>query len=184
MHTDIQAPETHIASPRARLRRRSWLLLIPALTVLGIAGGAYTSAQAQTVQTTQAADAGSAGGFGARRLERLLDKVNATPSQRGQIEAIWNGLRPQLKSFHQQERTIHQQMAAALSAPTINPSTIEQLRQQSMSIANQMSSTFTQGVVQTAQVLTPDQRKTAAAVIAQARGRFHHHGMGLGPMGQ
>lgn len=184
MHTDTQAPETHIVPPSARPRRRSWLLLIPALTVLGIAGGAYTSAQAQTAQAAQAVDAGAAAGFGARRLERLLDKVNATPSQRGQIEAIWNGLRPQLKSFHQQERTIHQQMAAALSAPTINPSTIERLRQQSMGIANQMSSTFTQGVVQTARVLTPDQRKAAAAFIAQARGRFPHHGMGMGPLGQ
>jgi periplasmic protein CpxP/Spy len=181
MHIDSQSTDTHLTPSISRPRRRSWLLLIPALTVLGIAGGTYTSAQAQTAQ---AADAGQAGGFGARRLERLLDKVNATPGQRSQIEAIWNGLRPQLKSFHQQEHALHQQMAAALSAPTINPSAIEQLRQQSMGIANQMSSTFTQGVVQTAQVLTPDQRRTAAAVIAQARGRFHHHGMGMGPMGQ
>ncbi len=178
MHTDIDTSSPHIARPRPR--RRSWLLLVPALALLGIAGGAYTSAQAQTA----AADAGHAEGFAARRLERLLDKVNATPGQRGQIEAIWNGLRPQLKSLHQQERSIHQQMAAALSAATIDPSAIEQLRQQSMSVANQMSSTFTQGVVQTAQVLTPDQRKTAAAVIAQARARFHHHGMeGMGGMG-
>lgn len=181
MHTDTETSSTHIAAPRAR--RRSWLLLIPALTVLGIAGGAYTSAQAQTAA---AADAGQAGGFAARRLERLLDKVNATPGQRGQIEAIWNGLRPQLKSFHQQERSLHQQMAAALSAATIDPSAIENLRQQSMSVANQMSSTFTQGVVQTAQVLTPDQRKTAAAFMAQARAHFHQHGMGggMGMMGQ
>ena len=49
-----------------------------------------------------------------------------------------------------------------------------------MGVANQMSSTFTQGLVQTAQVLTPDQRKTAAAAIAEARARFTSttaHGM-------
>jgi Spy/CpxP family protein refolding chaperone len=173
MRTETDTSKTHLATPR--LRRRSWLLLIPALTVLGIAGGTYTSANAQTVS---AADAGPAGGFGARRLERLLDKVGATASQRGQIEAIWSGLRPQLKSFHQQEQSIHQQMRAALSAATIDPSAVEQLRQQAMSVANQMSSTFTQGLVQTAQVLTPDQRTQAAAFIAQARAHFHqHHGM-------
>ena len=178
MQTDTTTEETHIATSRPR--RRAWLLLIPALTVLGIAGGTYTAAQAQTAE---AVDAGPAGGFGARRLERLLDKVGATASQRGQIEAIWAGLRPQLKSFHQQERSIHQQMGAALSAATINPASVEQLRQQAMSVANQMSSTFTQGLVQTAQVLTPDQRKTAAAAIAEARARFHqHHGAGM--MGQ
>ncbi|HVV50158.1 MAG TPA: periplasmic heavy metal sensor [Polyangia bacterium] len=175
MNTDTS--DTHVTPSRPR--RRSWLLLIPMLTVLGIAGGSYTSAMAQTAP---AVDAGQLGGFGARRLERLLDKVNATASQRGQIQAIWSGLRPQLKSLHQQERSIHHQMATALSAATIDPSAIEQLRQQSMSVANQLSSTFTQGVVQTAQVLTPDQRQAAAAAIAQARGRFHHHGMG--PMGQ
>jgi protein CpxP len=175
MRTDIETPEAHIATVRPR--RRAWLLLIPALAVLGITGGAYTSAQAQTPEAT---DAGPAGGFGARRLERLLDKVNATASQRSQIEAIWNGLRPQLKSFHQQHQAVHQQIAAALSAPTINPATVEQLRKQAMGIADQLSSTFTQGLVQTAQVLTPDQRKTAAAAIAEARGRFqHHHGQGM-----
>jgi Spy/CpxP family protein refolding chaperone len=176
MRTDTDTTNTHLATPR--LRRRSWLLLIPALTVLGIAGGTYTSARAQAAEMT---DAGPAGGFGARRLERLLDKVGATASQRGQIEAIWNGLRPQLRSFHQQERSLHQQMGAALSASTINPATVEQLRQQAMSVANQMSSTFTQGLLQTAQVLTPDQRTQAAAFIAQARAHFRqHHGMGMG----
>jgi periplasmic protein CpxP/Spy len=174
MQTDTKTLDTHIATSRPR--RRSWLLLIPALTVLGIAGGTYTAAHAQEAGEM---DAGPGGGFGARRLERLLDKVGATASQRGQIEAIWTGLRPQLKSSHQQEQAFHQQMGAALSAATINPATIEQLRQQAMGVANQMSATFTQGLVQTAQVLTPDQRKTAAAAIAEARAHFHqHHGMG------
>ena len=180
MQTDTLTQDTRIAANRPR--RRAWLLLIPALTVLGIAGGTYTAAHAQPAA---AADAGPAGGFGARRLERVLDKVGATAGQRSQIEAIWAGLRPQLKSFHQQERSIHQQMGAALSAATINPATVEQLRQQAMSVANQMSSTFTQGLVQTAQVLTPDQRQAAAAAMAEARARFHqHHGAGMGMMGQ
>ena len=182
MQTDTTTHDTHIATPRPR--RRAWLLLIPALAVLGITGGTYTAAHAQTAE---AADAGPAGGFGARRLERLLDKVGATASQRGQIEAIWSGLRPQLSAFHQQERSIHQQMAAALSGATVNPATVEQLRQQAMSVANQMSSTFTQGLVQTAQVLTPDQRKQVLAEIeAHHQGRGHGHGPGAGqpPAGQ
>ena len=176
MRTDIETPETHI--PTVRPRRRSWLLLIPALAVLGVAGGAYTTAQAHPAEATEA---GPGEGFGARRLERLLDKVNATAGQRGQIEAIWNGLRPQLKSLHQQHQAAQQQIAAALSASTINPATVEQLRKQAMGVADQLSSTFTQGLVQTAQVLTPDQRQTAAVAIAMARGRFqHHHGMMMG----
>ena len=161
MRTDIPTPETHIATIRPR--RRSWLLLIPALAVLGVAGGAYTTAQAHPAQTEEA---GPGQGFGARRLERLLDKVNATAGQRSQIQAIWNGLRPQLKSLHQQHQAVHQQIAAALAAPTINPAAVEQLRKQAMGVSDQLSSTFTQGLVQTAQVLTPDQRTQAAAAMA------------------
>jgi Spy/CpxP family protein refolding chaperone len=176
MRTDIQTPETHIATIRPR--RRGWLLLIPALALLGVAGGAYTTAEAHPAEIGAA---GPGEGFGARRLERLLDRVNATAGQRSQIEAIWKGLRPQLKAFHQQHQALHQQMAAALSAPTINPATVEQLRRQSMGVADQLSSTFTQGLVQTAQVLTPEQRTQAAAAIAEARGHFqHHHGMMMG----
>jgi periplasmic protein CpxP/Spy len=171
MRTDTSTPETHI-STRPR-RRRSWLLIIPALAMLGVAGGAYTTAHAQTAD---AADAGGpGGGFAAHRLQHLLDKVNATPSQRGQIQAIWTGLRPQLKSLHQQHAAIRKQMGDALAAATINASQIEQLRQQSMSLADKTSSAFTQGLVQTAQVLTPDQRKQAQAFIQEARSHFHHH---------
>jgi periplasmic protein CpxP/Spy len=182
MRTDIETPHTHIATSRPR--RRSWLLLVPALAVLGIAGGAYTTAQAQTAD---AMEAGPGGGSGGHRLDRLLDKVGATASQRSQIVGIWNGLRPQLKSFHQQHEAIRQQIGAALSAPTINPATVEQLRKQAMGVADQMSSTFTQGLVQTAQVLTPDQRKQAQAFVQEARGRFQHHhgdGSGSGMMGE
>ena len=175
MRTDTSTPETHMSTRPSR--RRSWLLIVPALALLGIAGGAYTKAIAQTADAAD--EAQPDGGFAAHRLQHLLDKVNATPAQRSQIQGIWAGLRPQLKSLHQQHAAIHQQMGDALSAATINPSQVEQLRQQSMSLADKTSSVFTQGLVQTAQVLTPDQRKQAQAFIQEARGRFHHHMGGM-----
>ena len=42
---------------------------------------------------------GGEGGFLAMRMHKMLDKVGATDSQRAQIKAIWEGLRPQLKAF-------------------------------------------------------------------------------------
>ena len=149
-HRDPRHPHRHL-----RPRRRAWLLLIPALAVLGIAGGATPRRRpSRPRRWTPARGAASA----RADSSGCSTRSNATAGQRGQIEAIWAGLRPQLKSLHQQHRAMHQQIAAALTAPTINPATVEQLRQQSMGVANQMSSTFTQGLVQTAQVLTPDQR--------------------------
>src|SRR6185436_9882342 len=79
---------------------------------------------------------GEMAGFVARRLERMLDKVNATPGQRGQIHAIWDGLRPQLRELRTQHGALRKQIVAAVTAPTINAADVEKLRQQSMSVAD------------------------------------------------
>jgi Spy/CpxP family protein refolding chaperone len=180
----MRTEETHIpntttsTNPRRSILR-SWRFLAPALAVLTLGGGvAATTAYAHPGDQAEAGGQMPGGDmeFGARRLEHLLDKVNATPAQRTQIEGIWNNLRPQMKANHQQHMALHQQMAAAFTAPTVNAAQIEQLRQQSMTLADKRSQLFTQGLVQTAQVLSQDQRKQAHAFIQEARGRFHHHG--------
>lgn len=153
---------------------RSWRFLAPALAVLTLGGG--VAATAADAQPAAQAEPGADMGFGARRLEKLLDKVNATPAQRSQIEGIWSNLRPQLVANHQQHMTLHQQMVAAFTGPTVNPAQIEQLRQQQMSLENQRSQVFTQGLVQTAQVLSQAQRQQAQAAMQEARAHFHHHG--------
>jgi protein CpxP len=173
-----EAPKSEIAiAPRPSRHRRSWLLVLPVLGALGAGAVTISMANAQA----QATDGGAAGGpgFMARRLQHMLDKVGATPSQRGQIQAIWGGLRPQLKALRQQHMAVRQQMVAALTGPTINASDVEKLRQQSMSLADKTSALFTQGVVATAQVLTPDQRKLAQQELAQQRAQ-HRFGGGFG----
>jgi periplasmic protein CpxP/Spy len=175
MRTEETHSQTTTPTPqRPRTRFRSWRFLAPALAVLTLGGGvAATAAYAQPPAEMQP---GGDLGFGAHRLQKLLDKVNATPAQRTQIEGIWNNLRPQLAANHQQHMTLHQQMAAAFTAPTVNPAQIEQLRQQQMSLENQRSQVFTQGLVQTAQVLSQAQRQQAQAALQEARAHFHHHG--------
>ena len=54
---------------------------------------------------------------------------------------------------------------------TINAADVEKLRQQSMGIADKTSALMTQGLVATAGVLTPDQRKLAQQEFEQHRGR-------------
>ena len=177
-HTPNAATSTTSRPRASRSWLRSWRFLAPALAVLTLGGGvAATTAYAHPgEQHDQQMQAGGEMGFGARRLQHLLDKVNATPAQRTQIEGIWNGLRPQMKINHERHMALHQQMAAAFTAPTVNAAQIEQLRQQSMSIADQRSQLLTQGLVQTAQVLSQDQRRQAQALIQEARSHFHHHG--------
>jgi periplasmic protein CpxP/Spy len=172
--------------PPRRPRRFGLWLLGPAVAALALGGASISAAHAQAVAEGQepgqefgmeGTDAGAmAGGFMARRMERMLDKVGASASQRTQIEGIWNGLRPQLKALHQQHGAVRQQMVGALTAATVNAASVEQLRQQSMALTEKTSSLLTQGFVQTAQVLTPDQRRQVSGFLAQEHGRFHHHG--------
>jgi len=116
------------------------------------------------------------------RMHKILDKVGATDGQKAQIKTIWEGLRPQLKALHQQHEQLHQQITQAMTAATIDTAAIEKLRQQSVQVIDKVSATVTQGFVQTAQVLTPDQRKQAAAEIEKAkehrRAHFEESGMG------
>jgi Spy/CpxP family protein refolding chaperone len=172
MHNDNATQETHTTTYLKP--RRSWRFLAPALAVLTLGGGVVaTAAHAQMAEQADVDAAG--GGFGGHRLQKLLDKVNATPAQRSQIEGIWSNLRPQLKANREQHQALRQQMAAAFTAPAVNASQVEQLRQQSMALADKHSQLFTQGLVQTAQVLSQAQRQQAAAAIEQARAHFHHH---------
>jgi Spy/CpxP family protein refolding chaperone len=177
MRTDDTHIENTAKTNKTRLTR--WRFLAPALAVLTLGGG--VAATAAYAQPAAQMEAGGEMGFGQRRLEKLLDKVNATPAQRTQIAGIWNNLRPQLAANHQQHMALHQQMGAAFTAPTVDAGQIEQLRQQSMTLENQRSQLFTQGLVQTAQVLSQAQRQQAQAAILEARGHFGHHGFGHGP---
>jgi periplasmic protein CpxP/Spy len=185
MRTNI-SPSVRPVLPLAprRPRRFGLWLLGPAVAALALGGASISAAHAQAAAAQEpgqepgmdGTDAGArAGGFMARRMERMLDKVGASAGQRTQIEAIWNGLRPQLKALHEQHGAVHQQIVGALTAATINASSVEQLRQQSMALIEKTSSLLTQGFVQTAQVLTPDQRRQVQGFLAQEHGRFHHH---------
>ena len=111
-----------------------------------------------------------------RRMHRILDRVGATAAQRDQIRAVWSGLRPQLRAERTQHKSLRQQMVAALTAPTINAGEVERLRKLSMANTDKISALVTQGMVASAQVLTPDQRK-----LAQARDREGRRPPSLGP---
>jgi Spy/CpxP family protein refolding chaperone len=167
------------------LARKRWLAGLGAL----LAVGALSLSMARA-QTTDAGDPsalaepmGPGGeGFMAFRMQHLLAKIGATDSQKSQIKAIWDGLRPQLQTLHQQHAQLRQQIGQAISAPTIDPAHVETLRQQSVQLMDKISSVVTQGMVSSAQVLTPDQRKAALAEIQAHRGR-HPHGPRAGAAG-
>jgi Spy/CpxP family protein refolding chaperone len=166
----------------ARLARRSRRFSRRALGGLAVllAGGALTLSVAQA----HGLGPGGGGGFMAFRMHKILEKVNATESQKTQIKAIWEGLRPQLKTTHEEHRKLRAQITQAMTAPTIDPAAIEKLRQQSVQLMDRASSIMTKGFIETARILTPEQRKQAAAELEKERqNRRAHFEEGGGPGG-
>ena len=142
-------------SVRARPRRRwAWLLLAAPL-LLG--GAAYTAAEAHGFGQ------GGMHGQMRERMVRILNDVGATDAQKAQVQTIWEGLRPQLKAARQDHAKLRGQIEQAMAAQTIDTAAIERLRQQSVQLMDRTSALFTQGMVGTAQVLTPEQRQKALA---------------------
>jgi Spy/CpxP family protein refolding chaperone len=161
-------PETNVVkAPRRGLRRWSWLMLALPLMLGGVA---YNAANAYAFP-------GHGDGAGQHermqaRLDRILSDAGASDAQKAQVKSIWANLGPQLKAARQQHMQIRQQIGQALAAPTIDTNAIEKLRQQSLQAIDNSSKLLTQGMVQTAQVLTPDQRQK---VLSELHRHGHHH---------
>jgi periplasmic protein CpxP/Spy len=170
MQTEVEKNADRTVTPRfSRTRRGILLLVLPALALAGV-GGWVSSARAG------GPDGDEAGPGPMRRMHKILDRVGATQGQRDQIRAIWTGLRPQLRAARADQKSLRQQMVAAVTAPSINAADVERLRKQTMANADKISGLITQGIVASAQVLTPDQRKLAQQEIANGAGRHHHWG--------
>jgi Spy/CpxP family protein refolding chaperone len=179
---DDQRDDDDDAAPRSRPRRVS-RRLVGGLAIL-LVGGALSLSAAQAHGFGGGPGGGffGGGGFMAFRMHKMLDKVGATPGQRAQIKAIWEGLRPQLKTMHEQHAALRQQVTQAMTATTIDPAAVEKLRQQSVQLMDKASTVITRGFVETARVLTPEQRKQIAAELEKAaehrRAHFEEGGAG------
>jgi Spy/CpxP family protein refolding chaperone len=186
METD-NTTHPRIARPARPRTGKRWWAGLGVLVAAGALGLSVARAQTAGGDAGGGAPMGAWGpgggeGFMAARMQNILTKVGASDSQKSQIKAVWDGLRPQLKALHQQGFQIRQQMAQAMTAATIDPSQVEKLRQQSVQLMDKTSALITQGMVSTAQVLTPDQRQAALAEIQKEH--HHRHGPPTPPVTQ
>lgn len=154
---------SHPRSPR----RRRWL----ALLLLPVAAGVLTASVASAHGFGGHRGGGMA--FMQQRMDHLLTAAGASDAQKTQIKGIWDKLQPQLASLHKQHAEARRAIGQAVAAPTIDVAKVEQLRKQSVDTTDKISALMTQGMVASAQVLTPDQRKLALQKIEE---RHHRHG--------
>ena len=93
-----------------------------------------------------------------RMLDGMLDGLNATDAQRGQIKQITAAAAADMKTQMQAGRGLRQRGMEIFTAPTVDAAAAEQLRQQMLQQHDQMSRRMTQAMVDVARVLTPEQR--------------------------
>ncbi|MEO8836225.1 MAG: Spy/CpxP family protein refolding chaperone [Caldimonas sp.] len=93
-----------------------------------------------------------------RRVDVMLDGLNATDAQRTQIKQIAVATATDLKAQSQSGRALRQRAMQAFTAPTVDAAAVEQVRQQMLQQHDQMSRRVTQAMLDVARVLTPEQR--------------------------
>ena len=112
--------------------------------------------------------------FMEKRVDRMLDNVKATDSQRTAIKAIFERTFTELQPIHQSHQQLHEDMVKALTATTIDRTAIEKLRTQATALIEQGSQVVSKALADAAEVLTPAQRSTLAKFIEEHHGRHHH----------
>jgi Spy/CpxP family protein refolding chaperone len=114
-------------------------------------------------------------GMGGAHMGRVMDAVKATPEQRTQIKTIMDAARTDLKAQHEAGRTLHQQMQAAFAQPTVDARAVETLRAQIVAQHDTASKRMTQAMLDASKVLTPEQRKTLADLMAKRQAMMQRH---------
>ena len=109
-----------------------------------------------------------------RRLERLLDQVDATTEQRTKIRAILEAAAAEARTQAPARQQLHEQGLSLLAQPSIDAQAVEQLRQQMLAQHDQASQRWTKTMLEVAGVLTPQQRAQLAEHLRQRAARGGH----------
>ena len=139
-------------------RSRGFLIGIAGALVLAI-GGLTLGAVAD------AGHRGHDGKFGwlsERKIERLLDQVDASDDQRERVLAIVNDAAADLQEDRGLRGETWQGLVAALTGDTIDRAALEMLRQQKLETVDHMSQRMLTALADVAEVLTPAQRAELA----------------------
>jgi Spy/CpxP family protein refolding chaperone len=150
--------------------------MLLATLVVAAAAGLAPTAHAQPVGPMAGGPGGlHSPGLGGHGMGRMLDKVNATADQRAKIKAILDAARADLKPTIDAGRTLHQQLQTVFAQANIDARAVETLRQQIQANHDTASKRLTQAHLDAANVLTPEQRKTLADLLAKHQALAQRH---------
>ena len=100
------------------------------------------------------------------RIERMVKhfavEVDATPEQRAKLTEIAKAAAKDLRPMREKVQDARRRGIELLAAPTIDRAAIERLRAEQIQAADVASRRLSQALADTAEVLTPEQRKQFA----------------------
>lgn len=180
--TPDRTPEPSNPAPSATgttppRRRGRWLLPVAVFLTGTLVGG--------TAVTGAAAWALGFGGHGWRhggefkaehaqermrdRMAWVLGRVDATDEQETRIGAITDAAITELAPLVSAHRGKRAELAAALSGESVDAEAVERLRAAALSDMESGSRILTDALVQSAEVLTPEQRQTLMEAVRRHR---------------
>jgi Spy/CpxP family protein refolding chaperone len=118
---------------------------------------------------------GGPGGMFEGMLVRMLDRVNATPEQRTQIQQIMQKQAGEMRAQHEAGRALRQQAMTLFAQPTVDADAVEALRQKQLAMHDAASKRMTTAMLEISRVLTPEQRKQMADHMAQRSEMMQRH---------
>jgi periplasmic protein CpxP/Spy len=169
----------------SRLRRPLvWLGASVALSLAGVAtvsavahpmnahGMGDRQAMALSMPTHGGGMGGSIGGsmgglWMGRGVDRMLDGVNATESQRAQIKQIADAARTDLQAQREAGRALRDRAMNAFTQPNVDAREVETVRQQMLAQHDSASRRMSQAMLDISRVLTPEQRALLAQRMKQ-----------------
>lgn len=109
-------------------------------------------------------------GFAEGRVDRILERIDATPEQTEKFWAIVDGARSQMRPKMREFREARGEALDILTAATIDRAAAETLRAERIAAIDEASKTMTAAILDAAEVLTPEQRTKLKEHFEQRRG--------------
>ena len=166
---DKTGERTPDKATRRRPRTR-WIFMSIAGALVLVVGGMTWSAVAYSGKSW---DGDKLERFVEWKIDDMLDEVDATDEQRGQVRAITTAALADMEEFRDFKREIRQDLIAAFSKETVDRTELELLRQRKMETADRASQRLLTALADAAEVLTPAQR-TELAEEWKSHMRHHH----------
>lgn len=138
--------------------RRKLLLLIPAVLVVGMIVGCVANSGYSRWQHGKT-DAASVTARAERIVDRMMDRVEATPLQRSKAEALARQSAAELAPLIEAHMAARESLIDALTADTVNQARLEMLRAEAIQRADAASKRLVADIGDLARALSPAQRK-------------------------